>query len=46
MAISFNDETGLQAEETAVIRQNIADQWAAVFSDEKATLLKCLYGIG
>lgn len=38
MAISFNNETGLQAEETAVIRQNIADQWAAVFSDEKATL--------
>lgn len=38
MAIKFNPETGMSADDTATIRQGIVDDWNAVFSDETATL--------
>lgn len=38
MAITFDPETGFSAESTSTIRQSIVDDWAAVFSDENATL--------
>lgn len=38
MAISFNPQTGMSADDTATIRQGIVDDWNAVFSDETATL--------
>ena len=38
MAISFNPDTGMTADDTATIRQGIVDDWNAVFSDEEATL--------
>ena len=38
MAITFNPESGMSADDTATIRQGIVDDWNAVFSDENATL--------
>jgi len=38
MAITFNPQTGMSADDTATIRQSIVDDWNAVFSDETATL--------
>lgn len=38
MAIIFDPDKGMSVDDTATIRQGIADDWAAVFSDETATL--------
>lgn len=38
MAIKFDTETGMTADDTATIRQGLVDTWNDVFSDEEATL--------
>ena len=38
MAIIFDPNTGMSAQDTATIRQGIADDWKQVFSDESAEL--------
>lgn len=38
MAIKFNSDTGMSADDTATIRQNLVDEWNNIFSDENATL--------
>ena len=38
MAIKFDPQTGMSADDTATIRQGIADDWKQVFSDETAEL--------
>lgn len=38
MSIIFDPNAGMSAQDTATIRQGIADDWNAVFSDENATL--------
>jgi uncharacterized phage protein gp47/JayE len=38
MGVIIDPSTGLKADDTATIRQQVADDWTAVFSDEKATL--------
>lgn len=38
MAIKFDSDTGMSADDTATIRQNLVDEWNNIFSDEEATL--------